>query len=157
MNTKEDYIRFDKMVQLVAAKFAGKFDRGGKPYVLHLFRVMNGVRNQPVRRWIIALGHDLVEDTDVTFKQLEEMGFTEEEVAGIRALTKFPGSTEYEQLLQVLMNIDACYVKLEDLKDNSDITRLKGLSDKDFLRMQKYHRWYMTIKERVEKFEEEQF
>lgn len=138
-----------EMLTLVAARHKGQFDKAGKPYVLHVLKVMHYLRSDDAELNCIALGHDLVEDTGITFDTLYQMGFTTRIINGIRALTKMPGETEREQLTKVLTNVDACKVKLQDLRHNSDIRRLKGLNEKDFARMQKYHRWYIIIQTRL--------
>jgi hypothetical protein len=74
----------------------------------------------------IALGHDLVEDTETTYTELRELGFTERVVKGIQALTKVPGETNEEYMARIKANPDAIRVKLQDLRHNSDIRRLKG-------------------------------
>ena len=138
-----------KMITLAVNGHAGQFDRGGKPYILHCFKVMHYLDSDEEEMDCIALGHDLIEDGKITFQRLREEGMTARVIAGIRALTKLPGETEKEQLLKVLANIDACHVKLADLRHNSDLRRLKGLTEKDFARMQKYQRWYVIISNRV--------
>ena len=93
----------------------------------------------------IALGHDIVEDCDVTYTQLRELGFTERVIEGIRCLTKVPGETYEEYKLKVKGNTDAVRVKIADLRHNTDVRRLKGLSDKDINRMQRYFQFYMEL------------
>lgn len=140
----------NKMLVLVATKFDGKFDRGGVPYMMHLLKVMHYTRSDDEERNIVALGHDLVEDTDVTYQDLREAGFTERVIDGIRAMTKVPGETNDEYLERIKANPDAIHVKLADLRHNSDIRRLKGVTEKDVKRMEKYHRMYMALKSLVE-------
>jgi (p)ppGpp synthase/HD superfamily hydrolase len=139
------------MLVLATTKHAGQYDKGGKPYILHPLKVMHYLRSDDEELNCIALGHDLVEDCRVTYQQLKEQGFSTRIIAGISALTKVPGETEDECLARILANKDACLVKMQDLRHNSDIRRLKGLTEKDFARMQKYSRWYLTIKEHLEK------
>lgn len=138
-------VMLSRMLVLSASMHEGQFDRGGQPYVLHVLKVMHYLRSDDEELNCIALGHDLVEDCGVTFEGLSKQ-FTERVVAGIRCLTKMPGETEEEQLAKVLSNIDACLVKLQDLRHNSDIRRLKGVTEKDLARMKKYHLWHLTIK-----------
>jgi (p)ppGpp synthase/HD superfamily hydrolase len=97
----------------------------------------------------IALGHDLVEDTETTYTELRELGFTERVVKGIQALTKVPGETNEEYMARIKANPDAIRVKLQDLRHNSDIRRLKGVREKDIQRMVKYHKMYTELKELV--------
>lgn len=139
----------NKMLVLVANKFDGKYDRGGVPYVMHLLKVMHYTKTDDEERNVIALGHDLVEDTDVTYHDLREMGFSERVIDGIRAMTKVPGETNDEYMARIMANVDAIHVKLADLRHNSDIRRLKGVTAKDIARLEKYHRMYLILKELV--------
>jgi len=93
----------------------------------------------------IALAHDLVEDTDTTYTELSEMGFTKRIIEGIRALTKQAGESYDEYKLRVKANPDAIKVKLCDLRHNTDVRRLKGVTDKDIARMEKYHRFFIEL------------
>ena len=135
----------DKMLVLVCTKFSGKFDKAGKPYFLHCLKVMQLLNSDDDELNSIAVGHDLVEDTDITYQQLREMGFSYRIISGIAALTKIPGESQEEYLSKVLGNKDACLVKLADLTHNSDIRRLKGLTQKDFDRLRKYQTMYHVI------------
>lgn len=138
-----------KMLVLVTNKFDGVFDRGGAPYVLHCLKVMYYLKSDDEELQCIALGHDLVEDTDVTYQLLREMGFTERVISGIRAMTKVPGETNDEYMARIKANADAIRTKLCDLRHNSDIRRLKGVTAKDVARIEKYHKMYMELKELV--------
>lgn len=139
----------DKMLVLATTKFAGIFDKGGAPYILHCLKVMYYVKSDDEELLCIALGHDLVEDTDVTYADLREMGFTERVIIGIRAMTKVPGETNNEYIERIKACHDAILVKLADLRHNSDIRRLKGVTEKDVKRIEKYHKMYMELKELV--------
>jgi (p)ppGpp synthase/HD superfamily hydrolase len=98
----------------------------------------------------IALGHDVIEDTAVTYRELKEAGISERVIAGIRALTKQPGQTYEEYKESVFANPDAMRVKMADLRHNTDIRRLKGIRDKDIERMVRYQKFYMEIQQRLE-------
>jgi len=141
--------QLNKMLVLVANKFDGKYDRGGVPYVMHLLKVMHYTKTDDEDRNIIALGHDLVEDTDVTYHDLREAGFNERVIEGIRAMTKVPGETNDEYMTRIMANPDAIHVKLADLRHNSDIRRLKGVTAKDIARLEKYHKMYLTLRDLV--------
>jgi hypothetical protein len=80
---------------------------------------------------------------------LHNAGFTPRVVEGIRALTKVPGETHDEYLAKIKANRDAIRVKLPDLRHNSDIRRLKGVTEKDIKRIAKYHSMYLELKELV--------
>jgi (p)ppGpp synthase/HD superfamily hydrolase len=137
----------NKMLVLVATEFDGIYDKGGIPYLLHCLKVLHYTKSEDDEVQQIAAGHDLIEDRkNITYKLLREMGFSERVIEGIRCLTKVPGETEEEYLAKVMSNKDAILVKLADLRHNSDIRRLKGVTEKDIKRIEKYHRMYMALK-----------
>lgn len=148
----------NSMITLAAQRHVHQYDAMGKPYILHCMKVMHYLRaDDDQELQCIALGHDLKEDGGVTDDDLRRCGFSERIIAGIDALTKRPGSSEYQQLTKIIgtedgaasANLDACRVKLCDLRHNSDIRRSKGLTEKDFKRLQKYHRWYAAIQSKL--------
>lgn len=138
-----------RMIVLVTNAHAGQFDKGGNPYILHPLKVMHYTKSTDEEIQCIALGHDVVEDTDVTYADLRAAGISERVIDGIRALTKQPGQTYEEYKEGVFANRDAMIVKGADLRHNSDIRRLKGVTDKDVARIAKYMKFYSEIQERL--------
>jgi len=138
-----------KMLVIATNAHAGQFDRGGNPYILHPLKVMHYLKSDDEGLQCIALGHDVIEDTSVTYKDLRDAGISERVIDGIRALTKQPGQTYDEYKECVFSNEDAMRVKMSDLRHNTDIRRLKGVSEKDIARMAKYHQFYMEIRARL--------
>jgi guanosine-3',5'-bis(diphosphate) 3'-pyrophosphohydrolase len=134
-----------KMLLIATNAHHGQFDRGGNPYILHPMKVMHYIKSEDEELQCIALGHDVIEDTDVTYKDLKDAGMTDRIINGIRALTKVPGQTYDEYKEGVFANVDAMKVKLADLRHNTDVRRLKGVTEKDIARMEKYHRFYLEI------------
>lgn len=142
-----------RAISIVAQAFVDKKDKGGQPYILHCLRVMNKMPKEDEELRCIAVMHDLIEDTSWTLEQLSLSGFSDRVVTGVRMLTK-TDDVNYEMYIHnISYNINAVKVKLADLEDNSDITRLKGLRDKDFDRMKKYHKSYLYLKECESRFE----
>jgi guanosine-3',5'-bis(diphosphate) 3'-pyrophosphohydrolase len=135
----------DKMLVIVTNAHHGQFDKGGTPYILHPLKVMHYLKSDDEELQCMALGHDVVEDTKVTYKDLRDAGISERVIEGIRALTKVPGETLDEYKARVFANRDAMMVKRADLRHNSDIRRLKGVTHKDLERMAKYHLFYLEI------------
>ena len=133
------------MLVLATNAHSNQYDRGGNPYILHPLKVMHYLRSDDEELQCIALGHDIIEDTSVTYSQLKEEGFTDRIINGIRCLTKLPGETYDEYKLQVMSNQDAIKVKMVDLRHNSDIRRLKGVTEKDIARVAKYHQFYLEL------------
>jgi guanosine-3',5'-bis(diphosphate) 3'-pyrophosphohydrolase len=141
----------DKMLVIVTNAHHGQFDKGGRPYILHPLRVMSYLKEDDEELQCIALGHDVIEDTSVTYQDLREAGISERVIVGIEALTKQKGYSYEDYKKQVFGNIDAMKVKLCDLRHNTDIRRLKGVTDKDIARIAKYQTFYMEILSRLDK------
>jgi (p)ppGpp synthase/HD superfamily hydrolase len=138
------------MLHIATTAHHGQFDRGGAPYILHPLAVMQMTKSNDEEIQCIALGHDVIEDTKITFQDLREQGMSERIIEGIRALTKMPGQTYDEYKKVVFANRDAMIVKMADLRHNTDIRRLKGVTEKDLARMAKYQMFYLELKERLE-------
>ena len=138
-----------KMLVLATNKHDGQFDKGGKPYILHPLKIMHYLSSNDEELNCIALGHDLVEDTKTTYQELFDLGFTRRVVEGIAALTKKRGQTYEEYKAGVFSNVDAMLVKLQDLRTNSDIRRLVGVTEADVLRIKKYHEFYLEIEAKL--------
>jgi (p)ppGpp synthase/HD superfamily hydrolase len=137
----------NRMLTLTVNKFDGVYDKGGQPYILHCLKVMYYAKTDDEELQCIALGHDLIEDTDVTIKTLLDMGFTDRIVLGIVAMSKVKeGFTQEGYMLQLRGNKDAIRVKLADLRHNSDIRRLKDVGEKEVKRLTKYHNMYLELK-----------
>jgi (p)ppGpp synthase/HD superfamily hydrolase len=138
-----------KVIALAAERHSDQLDKSGKPYILHCIAVMNMIAQENPEDYelmAIAIGHDLIEDTKTTYIELTGLGCSDRIIKGINALTKRPGETYEEYVDRVMENNDAKMVKLKDLTHNSDIKRLKGLTQKDFERLQKYCTLYTKIK-----------
>jgi (p)ppGpp synthase/HD superfamily hydrolase len=130
---------------------AGQYDKGGNSYILHPLKIMHYLRSDDHELHAIALLHDVVEDSTITYSDLEQAGMTDRIIDAVRLLTKQRGQTQSEYLSGILTNKDAMLVKLADLRHNSDIRRLKGVTEKDIKRVQKYHEMYLTIKTALER------
>lgn len=134
-----------KMISLATERHAGQFDKGGRPYILHPLTVMHRLRTDDEELQCIAVGHDLIEDTATSSQELRELGFSDRVVKGIQTLTKFDSQTHDEYRDRVKSNPDAIRVKIEDLRHNSDIRRLRGVTEKDVARMVRYHEFYLEL------------
>lgn len=137
------------MLVIATNAHAGQFDSGGNPYILHPLKVMHYLKSDDEELMVMALGHDVIEDTKVTYKDLREAGISERAIRGIAALTKIPGETYDEYKARVFANRDAMMVKMADLRHNTDIRRLKGVTEKDIERMAKYNRFYLEIRAKL--------
>lgn len=138
-----------RMLVLVTNAHAGQYDKGGQPYILHPLKVMHYLKSNDEELQCIALGHDVIEDTDVTYHDLRQAGISERIIKGISALTKLPGETLDEYKMRVFANRDAMMVKQADLRHNTDVRRLKGITEKDIARMARYHQFYLELCEKL--------
>lgn len=136
-----------KAFDIVSKAFDRVLDKGGKPYIGHLMRVANGVLgNSDIREKLTVIGllHDLIEDTDWTADELRKE-FPDDIVDAVVALTKVDGISYDDYIDGVMANELATYVKLSDLKDNMDVTRLPELGDYEVKRLKKYHKTYLKL------------
>ena len=140
------------MLVIAANAHAGQYDKAGKPYILHPLKVMHYLKTDDEELQCIALGHDLFEDTDVTAQTLLDAGISQRVVDGITCMTKMPGESPEQYEAKVLSNLDSIRCKKEDLRHNSDIRRLKGVTEKDVRRIEKYHRFYLKLQEAERQF-----
>lgn len=133
-------------IALAAEGFRYKTDKAGEPYILHCLRVMNNPKCNTEDRKIAAVLHDVVEDGVCEFEDLAIKGFSNRIIFLLRLLTHDKKKVTYDEYIKTIsIDDDATAVKLSDLEDNSQITRLKGLGKKDFDRMEKYHRAYTYL------------
>ena len=140
--------------QLAAESFVNKVDKQGRPYFEHCLQVMQNLNTDDDELKQIALLHDYLEDIHTEniiggTKILREIGFSDRVITGIIVMTRLQHE-EYEEYIDAIKgHKDAVRVKIADLKHNSDITRLKGLREKDIERMIKYHTTYIDLTEYI--------
>ena len=115
---------------------AGQVDKAGTDYIKHPIYVARQVTSNQEKA--VALLHDVIEDSNVTANDLLAAGLPSEVVAAVQTLTKKKGQSYQEYLEKVKLNNLARVVKLVDLKHNSDLSRLKSVTDTDFKRIKKY-------------------
>jgi (p)ppGpp synthase/HD superfamily hydrolase len=139
-----------KALHIATNAHHGQFDKGGNPYILHPLRVMSFIKEDDEELQCIALLHDVIEDTEVTYAELMTGGMSLRVCEGIMALTKERGYSYEQYKEKVFSSRDAMMVKMCDLRHNTDIRRLKGVSDKDIKRMAKYHEFYLQLKQKLE-------
>lgn len=115
---------------------AGQVDKAGADYIQHPLYVASQVMTEQEKA--VALLHDVIEDSDVTADDLLKAGLPNEVVTAIQILTKKKGQSYQEYLEKVKSNNLARVVKLADLKHNSDLSRLKSVTNTDYDRVEKY-------------------
>lgn len=111
-------------------------DKAGKRYVWHPIHVMINVKGYNEK--IVALLHDIVEDTEVTVPDLKNLKFSKEVIEAVDVITKKKDQEYFSYLKSIRDNSIAKKVKIEDLKHNSDLKRLRSITQKDIDRAIKY-------------------
>lgn len=111
-------------------------DKSGLPYVFHPFHLAEQMETEETT--IVALLHDVVEDSDLTLEDLRQMGFGDTVIAALALLTHDPAVEYMDYVRAVKDNPIARAVKLADLRHNSDLTRLDTVDEKALARREKY-------------------
>ena len=124
-----------KAMIIAYAAHKNQVDKSGVPYIYHPIHVAEQMDTE--NECIIALLHDVVEDTNVTFKQLEEV-FSKEIIDILKLLTREENIEYDEYIKRIKNNSIACKVKIADLTHNLDKTRLDFVTEVDVKRNEKY-------------------
>ena len=111
-------------------------DKSGMPYVFHPFHLAEQMQDEVTT--IVALLHDVVEDTDYTLSDLSDMGFSKDAVDALALLTHDDSVPYMDYVALIKDNPVAKAVKIADLKHNSDLTRLDIVDQKALQRAEKY-------------------
>lgn len=135
---------FTRAVRVAAKAHEAQVDKGGKPYILHVLDVINGVRPVLVDMTVAAL-HDVVEDSEYTLETLSTF-FPENIIEAVDALTKRDGEDYEAYITRVLRNKIAIRVKMADIRNNIDPLRLPvEMSEKDRNNITKYRKTYARL------------
>ena len=141
---KDTKISVDEKMLSAAIAFAtaahdGQTDKAGKPYIMHPLRVMAHV--SATEEKITAVLHDVLEDTGYTAEDLKkELNLPDSIMTALLLLTRTPG-IDYMDYVKKLSSCPlAVAVKLADLNDNMDLSRLPRVTPKDLARQEKYRR-----------------
>ena len=155
---KEDFEKleyldmYSKAELIVRAVFKNIRDKGGNPYLDHLYYVSDHLKD--INMKIVGLLHDLIEDTDITYNDLLEVGFTKNIIDAVELLTK---KEEYDKYIDRIINCNnkiALMVKKVDLENNMDLSRIKKPTSKDYDRLNnKYKPQYKKIVKKIKEME----
>ncbi|MGN8276736.1 HD domain-containing protein [Pseudomonas sp. SMV71] len=128
----------EKAISIAAQAHEGQIDKGGSPYILHPLKVMLRLRGDEEQ--MVAVLHDVIEDTEVTLADLRNAGFSEAVLVAIESLTKREDETYQAFIQRAAHNPLARRVKLADLAENSDLSRIEHPGPKDLERVEKYRK-----------------
>ena len=143
-SAKKSMMNFDelreKTMQIAIKEHNGQLDKGGNAYIN---RVERRCACQEDR--LVALLHDTIEDGNIASEYLLLVGFSQEVVDAVLSVSRKRGEDYFEFIQRCKANPIGRRVKICDLEDNMDITRLKELTEKDIERLKKYHKAYKML------------
>ena len=128
--------QFQIALELAVEKHKNQTDKAGNPYILHPLHVMENVNSKEGK--IVAILHDIIEDTDITEDYLFKIGLSKRIVDAVVALTRSEDIDYQEYIKNLSSNPLAKELKLADLEHNMDLKRLPTLEEKDLERNRNY-------------------
>jgi (p)ppGpp synthase/HD superfamily hydrolase len=127
----------ERAIAIAVEAHGGQRDKSGAPYVLHPLRVMLSLPSNDER--IVAVLHDVCEDCPGwTFERLRAEGFSERVLTALNSVTKRDGEAYEHFVRRAADNPVGRAVKLADMKDNCDLSRISSPTERDFARIEKY-------------------
>ncbi|WP_375771218.1 GTP pyrophosphokinase [Archangium gephyra] len=132
-------------IALAVEAHRGQRDKAGQTYILHPLRVMMRLETETER--MVAILHDVVEDSPWTLERLRALGYPEEVLGALDCLTKREGETYEAFIERVLPHPLARRVKRADLEDNMDVRRLPAVTAKDAERLARYRAAWARLQE----------
>ena len=143
-------MNLERAIEIAQEAHKGVKDKGGHDYIHHPIRVMHAMSNDQEK--IVAILHDVVEDSDWTFERLKEEGFEDSVIESLRCVTKYSEEEDYQEFIKrAATNKIATKVKIADIEDNLDLSRLGTLTEKDLTRIEKYKKALKYLKALVNK------
>ena len=125
-----------KAIKVMFEAHKNQVDKNGMPYVFHPFHLAEQMTDEAST--VVALLHDVIEDTDCTLEDLKNMGFSNEVCDALSFLTHDEDVPYGKYVEKIKQNKLATIVKLADLKHNSDLSRLDYVGERDLQRAEKY-------------------
>ena len=127
----------ERAIEIALEAHKGQVDKGGSPYILHPLRVMMSVNGESEK--IVAVLHDVVEDSNWTFEALGTEGFSSAVIEALRSVAKESQDEDYDLFIRrAMQNPIGRKVKIADIRDNLDVTWIAELGEKDLQRINKY-------------------
>ncbi len=133
----------ENAIALAIKAHDGRVDKAGKPYILHVLRVMLALDTET--EMITGVLHDVVEDSCYSLADLKKTRFSDEIITTLDCLTKRDSENYKNYIERIKTNTVAIHVKLADLEDNMDIGRLSNPCKEDSNRLEKYRKAYLNL------------
>lgn len=135
--------KYELALKIATDAHKGQVDKAGVEYINHPLKVASLVYNEKEK--IVALLHDTTEDTYITEQHLIDYGFSNEIIEAVKVLTHSKDVPYMDYIQKIKGNKLARKVKIADLTHNSDLTRLKNITEKDRKRCEKYKKALMYL------------
>ncbi len=119
-------------------------DLNGEPYILHPLRVMQNMETQEEK--IVAILHDVVEDSSVILYELKKIGFSSTVINAIDVISRKKDETVNLYYHRIFNNKIAIKVKIKDLEDNMNLTRYTKIKKTELNRIEMYHKYWRQLK-----------
>lgn len=134
-----------KAMKLCFEAHKDQVDKNGIPYVFHPFHIAEQMTDENTT--VVALLHDVIEDTEYTLNNLKDMGFPHEVCEALSYLTHDNTIPYIEYVRRIKKCRIATVVKIADLKHNSDLSRLDVVTENDRERLEKYRKAILLLEE----------
>lgn len=129
-------LELERAIEIAVSAHRGQTDKAGQPYILHPLRVMLACESDVAR--IVAVLHDVIEDTDWAPDALRAEGVSDEIIAALDTVTRRHDETYSEFIERASRNEIGRAVKIADIHDNLDLSRIAQPTQADFARMDRY-------------------
>ena len=133
----------ERAIAIAVGAHHGALDKSGQPYILHPLRVMCRLTGTDEK--IVAVLHDVVEDTPWTMEQLRAEGFSDRVLDALDRVTQREGEPYDEFVERSAANPVSRAVKIADIEDNMDIRRLDAVTPRAAERLEKYRRAWLRL------------
>ncbi len=135
----------EQAIVIAAKAHTGQVDKAGAPYILHPLRVMLSLDSPEDK--IVGVLHDVVEDSPTTFEDLRAAGFSETTIQALASVTRRPDEAYLTFVARAAADPIGRRVKLADLRDNTDRSRIPNPSAKDYARLERYRQAIRLLEE----------
>jgi GTP diphosphokinase / guanosine-3',5'-bis(diphosphate) 3'-diphosphatase len=135
---------YRKALRIAQKAHKGQVDKGGNSYIDHPKKVASMVKTKEAR--VVAILHDVCEDTDVTLSDLVKYGFSDKIVDAVDAITMRKDEDYLDYITRVKSNSIASEVKIADASHNSDLSRIKNPTTEDIERSRRYEKTIKRLK-----------
>jgi hypothetical protein len=139
-------------IRIAVTAHAGQTDKGGMPYITHPLRLMGAVDGEEAK--IVALLHDVIEDTAVTIEDLRREGFSETVLTAVACVTHRRDEPYSDYVVRCKGNPLARQVKLADLADNSRLDRCILRVERIARDLARIHRYVLSYKFLIDRLSE---